>query len=437
MDRMSLLWLLTLGLPVLTVHLLTIALTKAIQSYSLLLLESRCAAKGRPERSLEVDQWDHKTERSAEALAVLTGLMLAAMTGLALGGASSSSGIAIIVLTVLAIGLLGYGVAGVVGKVFAEVVIDVLWPLARPVRVAAWPLTFGLRQIEHLMDSFGGRGETVHRPAHLELEIPVEEAQDDEDAEHELPESAHDLLQRAVALTRTDVRELMTPRSSIVALASTVTATEAAATFHRTGLSRVPLFEENRDDVVGVLYAKDLFARLTDGCSGGAISPRQLARPVVFVPESKNAYDLLEELRSRRIHVAIVLDEYGSVAGLITLEDLLEALVGPIDDEHDKPEPADPLVDLGDSRYQVDATVPLDVLNERLGLHLPTDGEFHTVGGLVFHELGRLPKKGDRVSVLGVTLTVVDVSDHTVRRLIVETTPRGVAVASGSTSASD
>ena len=111
------------------------------------------------------------------------------------------------------------------------------------------------------------------------------------------------------------------------------------------------------------------------------------------------------------------------MAGLVTLEDLLEELVGPIDDEHDIPTPADPVRELGGSRFEVDATLTLEELNERLGLQLPTDGEFQTIGGLVFHELGRLPVKGDRVIAHGVAFTVVDVSDHTIRRLVIDLSP--------------
>ena len=118
-------------------------------------------------------------------------------------------------------------------------------------------------------------------------------------------------------------------------------------------------------------------------------------RPAYFVPETKNAFELLEELRTERRQIAIVLDEYGGVAGLVTLEDLLEELVGAIDDEHDIPTPADPVRQLGGSRYEVDATLPIESLNERLGLHLPTDGDYLTVGGLAFHVLGRVPEPGE------------------------------------------
>src|SRR5262249_24773941 len=176
-----------------------------------------------------------------------------------------------------------------------------------------------------------------------------------------------------------DVPEIMTPRPLIVSLPSTVSADEAAACFRQTGLSRLPIFGANHDDIVGILYAKDLFARMTEARDFQAVIPRKLVRPAYFVPETKNAFELLEELRIQRRQIAIVLDEYGGVAGLVTLEDLLEQLVGPIDDEHDVPTAADPIRELGESRFEVDATLPVEELNGRLGLHLPTNGEFLTV----------------------------------------------------------
>ena len=193
-DRMSLAWMMAAGLPVLALHLVSIALTKAIQSYSRTLLEGRCAAKGHPERASLVEHWDHKTERATEALAVLTGLLLAALMGLGVGLATFPPSGVVVVLPVLAIGLLGYVIAGVIGKVFAEVIVDVLWPASSVLRAAAAPLTFGLRQVERLMESLSRRSETLHRPAHLQVEIPVEDDAPDEDAEPELPESARPAL---------------------------------------------------------------------------------------------------------------------------------------------------------------------------------------------------------------------------------------------------
>jgi magnesium and cobalt exporter, CNNM family len=410
--------LLMVGVPVVALHLFVIAWTKALRSYSPSLLEERCQAHGRRERAEEVARLDQRTERAAEALAVVTGLFLAALAGVGLGQVGSPPAVEWVILPVLAIGLLGYVMAGVIGKVFAEPILEATWPASGLIRAVAWPLTFGLRQVEQLVEWIAGLAE-VPRPASVEVEIPTEDAVPEDD-EPQLPEPARALLQHAVELTRTDVAALMTPRPLIVSLPATVTAREAAATFRRSGLSRVPIYGANHDDIVGILYVKDLFARMTEAEDPDQVSPRRLVRPTVFVPETKNAFELLEELRTQRRQIAIVLDEYGGVAGLVTLEDLLEQLVGTIDDEHDVPTPADPIRALGESRYEVDATLPVEELNERLGLHLPTHGEFLTVGGLAFHTLGRVPEPGEAFRVDGVDFTVVDVKDHRIRRLVID-----------------
>jgi CBS domain containing-hemolysin-like protein len=135
------------------------------------------------------------------------------------------------------------------------------------------------------------------------------------------------------------------------------------------------------------------------------------------VPETKNAAELLDELRQRRVQLAIVLDEYGTVAGLITLEDLLEEIVGPIDDEHDAPALSQPIVDLGGGRYEVDGSIDVEELNDRLHLGLPTDRDYQTVGGLAFDALGRVPEPGATFQSAGIDFTVLEVGDHAVRRL--------------------
>ncbi len=353
MDGLSAAAILAIGLPVMSIHFFAIAMAKALRSYSRSLLEVRCLERGHPDRADDVAHLDQRTERSAETLAVLTGLLLSALVGMGVGRLASPPRLEWMLLLVLTVGFLGYVLAGSLGKIFAEPIIDATWPASGFIRAIALPLTFGLRQVEWFVEWIAGRSEVPHRPASVEVEIPSEEEIPD-DTEPDLPESARELLQHAVELTRTDVSAIMTPRPLIASLPSTVSAEAAAATFRQTGLSRIPIFGSNHDDIVGILYLKDLFARMTEVKSWPAVNPRKLVRPAYFVPETKNAFELLEELRTQRRQIAVVLDEYGGVAGLVTLEDLLEELVGTIDDEHDIPTPDDPIRELGPSRYEVE-----------------------------------------------------------------------------------
>ena len=430
MVSLNLGWTLGLGLPVLALHLVSVTLSRALRTYSRSRLEEVCADRGRPERADQIMHEDERTERSAEAMAVVTGLALAALLGLALaallgngsryvGPAHAVEGM---VAIALGIGAVGYVMAGVVGRVFAETVLDASWPATGLLRALTSPLTVGAHLVETLASRIVQPADAAPRPASVEVEIPSDGG-DPEDPEAELPDSTRELLQRAVELTRCVVSDIMTPRSAIVALPASVSARAAAQTFRETGKSRIPLYGESRDDIIGILFAKDLFPRMTDPEGPDAVLPRNLVRPAYGVPESKNAYDLLDEFRSQRTQIAIVLDEYGGVSGLISLEDLLEELVGPIDDEHDIPTPDDSVVPLDGSRYEVDAALELEVLNERLRIHLPTDGDFSTVGGFAFHALGRLPEPGDSFRHDGIEFTIMKVVDHSIRRVLVDLQP--------------
>jgi CBS domain containing-hemolysin-like protein len=400
-----------------------VALTKALRSYSRSRLEEYCAHHGNPERAAEVTHRDVATERAAEAISVLTGLLLAALCGVALQPWRSPPRLGLLVLLVFLIGGLGYALAGVLGKVFAEPITYSLWPAAPLIRGLAWPLTQGTKGLEYLTEQLAGMPESGPRPASVEVEISSEAGERPEDSEAEIPQATRALLQRGVELSRASVSEIMIPPSAIVSLPANVSARAAAETLRHTGRSRIPIFGANRDDIIGVLVGKDLWVDLADNQNMDSVIPARLVRPAFFVPDTCNALHLVNELRSNRTQMAIVLDEYGAVAGLVTLEDLLEQLVGPIDDEHDVPTPADPIRSLGESRFEVDATLPLEVLKSRFGLRLPTLEDFQTVGGLALHELGRLPEPGDAFRHEGVEFTILDVRDHAVGRVMIDLSP--------------
>jgi CBS domain containing-hemolysin-like protein len=419
---LNLSWTLALGLPVLALHLVSVTLTKALRTYSRSRLEEVTARRGHPGRADAIAHQDERTERAAETLAVVTGLLLAALLGATAGLVAPRQAVEAVVAIALVVGGVGYVLAGVVGRVLAETVLDRFWPATGLLRAVTAPLTVGLRAVEAVAYHLADRGDAAPRPASVEVEIPAD-GEDPETVEAEIPDSTRELLQKAIELTRRDVSELMTPGSSIVLLPSSISAREAARVFRETGKSRIPLYGENRDDIVGILYAKDLFPPMTDDDEHSPVIPRKLVRPPYRVPETMNAYKLLDEFRSKRTQIAIVVDEYGGVAGLITLEDLLEELVGAIDDEHDVPTPSDPVIALGDERYVVDAALSVEDLNERLSLHLPTDGDFLTVGGFAFHALGRFPEPGASFRHDGVEFTIVEVADHSIRRVRLDLHP--------------
>jgi putative hemolysin len=209
------------------------------------------------------------------------------------------------------------------------------------------------------------------------------------------------------------VHEVMVARVDIVALAVDDALGEIVETIVSEGHSRIPVYDGNIDNIVGMLYAKDLLPYLVGEDRPPSI--RRLVRTPLFVPESMLVDDLLHSLQRRRVHIAIVLDEHGGTAGLITIEDLIEEIVGEIQDEYDEEEPM--IVALSEREARVDGRADVDDLLEHFGATLEGDDqeEFDTVGGLVYHHIGGVPKVGDTVSVDGLQLTVEATDGRRVR----------------------
>lgn len=212
-----------------------------------------------------------------------------------------------------------------------------------------------------------------------------------------------DMIYSVFKFGDTVVRELMVPRIDIVALDVEASIDQALDKIIQAGHSRIPVYEETIDNIKGVLYAKDLLSLWRSNQQDSKLV--NILREPYFVPESKKADELLEDLRSRETHIAIVIDEYGGTAGLVTIEDLLEVIVGDIRDEYDFFEEADYEM-ISETEYICNAGISLDDLNELLEIGLPTD-ENDTLGGYIFSQLGKIPEIGDKVIANGVEMEVL------------------------------
>jgi CBS domain containing-hemolysin-like protein len=208
-------------------------------------------------------------------------------------------------------------------------------------------------------------------------------------------------------------REVMVPRIDVVALEINTSVAEALNKIVEAGHSRIPVYEESIDHIRGLLYAKDLLAMWREGDTSRPI--KDLLRPAHFVPESKKAVDLLADMQQRKIHLAVVVDEYGGTAGLVTLEDLIEEIVGEIRDEYDFDE-EEMHQQISEREYIFDAGIDLDDLNRLLDLDLPTD-ESDTLGGYVFSKLGKVPIEGEIVEQDDMRLEVLRVDDRRLRKI--------------------
>jgi CBS domain containing-hemolysin-like protein len=220
------------------------------------------------------------------------------------------------------------------------------------------------------------------------------------------------LIRQVIEFGDTVVREVMVPRTDMLAVEGGARVSDAVELVINSGKSRIPVFEQGIDDVIGIVYARDLLKAEREGKGDEPV--RTLAREAHFVPETKRVAELMREMQKQKFHIAIVVDEYGGTAGLVTLEDLLEELVGEIVDEYDVEDAKWERLANGD--YRVDARMPLDEVNELLAADLP-DGDWDTIGGLLYSELGHVPLEGESVQVDGRRLTAEKVDGRRIERV--------------------
>jgi CBS domain containing-hemolysin-like protein len=220
------------------------------------------------------------------------------------------------------------------------------------------------------------------------------------------------MIQSVFELGDTPAREVMVPRTEMIWIEKDKSAGQATSLAVRSGHSRIPVIGENVDDIVGVVYLKDLVQQTYNSTSGGRdTGVAQVMRPAVFVPDSKPLDSLLREMQRDRNHMALLVDEYGAIAGLVTIEDVLEEIVGEIADEYDAAEVA-PVEDLGDNRFRVSARLPIEDVGELYGVEFDEDLDVDTVGGLLALELGRVPLPGAEVISHGLRLHAEGGADH-------------------------
>jgi CBS domain containing-hemolysin-like protein len=227
------------------------------------------------------------------------------------------------------------------------------------------------------------------------------------------------LIRQVIEFGDTVVREVMVPRTDMVTVEARAVVGDVIEVAIAAGYSRIPCYDQGVDDVVGIVFAKDLLRAEREG--KGDLEVRSLAREPHFVPESKRVAELMREMQKEKFHIAIVVDEYGGTAGLVTLEDLIEELVGEIVDEYDVEDAKWERLANGD--YRVDARMPVDEVNELLSCNLP-DGDWDTVGGLVYSQLGHVPDEGESVEVDGRRLTAEKVDGRRIERVRISKAPR-------------
>jgi len=230
-----------------------------------------------------------------------------------------------------------------------------------------------------------------------------------------LDAEALSMIEGVLQVSETQVRDVMIPRSQMDMLDVAESPEKFIPFVIEKAHSRFPVFEDNRDNVIGILLAKDLLRFYAED----EFNMREMLRPAVFVPEAKRLNVLLKEFRANRNHIAIVVDEYGGVSGLVTIEDVIEQIVGDIEDEYDFDETEDNILVDRSGRYRVKAVTEIADFNERFGTHF-SDEDYDTVGGLVVGRFGRLPKRGESITIEGYTFQVLRADSRKVHSLLVD-----------------
>ncbi|MHC4247565.1 MAG: hemolysin family protein [Planctomycetota bacterium] len=301
--------------------------------------------------------------------------------------------------------------ARTVGANFAEGIVYWLGGVARVALLPVRPLGLFILFGGKMVDRMRGKREPESEEEEIEDEIRAIVAEGTTGGVLERDEG--EMIESVLRLGDADVAEIMTPRTDMVSISVSAALDEAVTVATDSGHSRLPVYGENRDDIVGVLYVKDLLRHW------GKASPpalKDVIRKPHFIPESREVSGLLEDMQKEGAHIAIVLDEYGGTSGLVTVEDIVEEIVGEIKDEYDRRgEPT--WTEMGEGALDSDARVHVDDINKALGVDLPEAEDYDTVGGLVISLIGRIPRTGEKVRSSGVEFEVLDADARRVKRL--------------------
>ncbi|MGL5125586.1 MAG: hemolysin family protein [Fusobacteriaceae bacterium] len=237
------------------------------------------------------------------------------------------------------------------------------------------------------------------------------------EAEGIIEEGEKDMIHSIFEFGETSAKEVMTPRTSMFALEASKTIDQIWTELLEQGFSRVPVYEDTIDNVVGILYVRDILNAVKEGKTD--VSIKKFLRIPYFVPENKSIIEILKEFQTKKVHIAMVLDEYGGVVGLVTIEDLIEEIVGEIRDEFDHEE-EESIIKVDENTYVIDAMVDIETLNKDLNLHFPISGDYESLAGLILTEIGKVAEIGDGVEIQGVKLKVLEKDKLRISKVLLE-----------------
>jgi len=287
-----------------------------------------------------------------------------------------------------------------------------LLPFVRPLEMLMLPVAGPFSMLGRLTSRFlGPKPSNDARFTESEVEWVVSEGQ----KQGALGQEPADMIRNVLELKDLVARDVMVPRTRVCGIEVDTPLAEVLKFVATEGHSRYPVYREKIDNVVGLLYAKDLFRLVKDARLIATPLGDLVRAPVNFVPEMQGVSSVLREMRGRRLHMAVVIDEFGGVSGIVTLEDILEVIVGEIRDEYDTEDA--PIQDLGEGRLLADAAVPVSDLSAYLGMEIPENGDYESIGGLIIHQAGNVPARGEQINAFGLTFIVRDADEKRVAKV--------------------
>jgi CBS domain containing-hemolysin-like protein len=305
-------------------------------------------------------------------------------------------------------------------KYAAEGVLVATLPVCHACRILFSPARRTLGILDALVRRLAGVPKGFTPVSDIEEEIAS--VVDEGEREGSIEEDQKDMIANVIKFKHADVSQIMTPRTDVVSIAHEAAVEAARRLIAESGYSRIPVTRGNLDSIAGILYAKDLL----DGAAFDAardVRVKDVMRKPVFVPETKRLDELLREFQVEKNHMAVVLDEYGGTAGLVTMEDVVEEIVGEIVDEYE-PELPESIRALAGGAFEVDARVHIDELNDELPIALPEHDDYETIGGFVLSRMGYIPKAGESFEHDGLRITVLEAEERRVTRLRIDLSPR-------------
>jgi CBS domain containing-hemolysin-like protein len=306
----------------------------------------------------------------------------------------------------------GVAIPNAWAKYSGDWLIVAVLPMLVVVRFVCYPVIVLLELFDPLVRRLAGVPVLDAKSHADELEKEILDAVSEGERHGAVDEEEKEMIESVIELTDTRVDEIMTPRTEIEALRKDADLDKVLQTIRAKGHSRIPVYDETIDTILGVLYAKDLLQR----DEHEPFDLQSIIRQALFIPESKLVRGLLREFQEQKVHIALVLDEYGGTAGLVTIEDILEELVGEIADEYDATAP-DELTRLDENTVEVDARMRIDDLNDQLDIELPEDEDYETIGGFVFSRMGKIPSVGEHCEHDNIGIHVVGAESRRITRL--------------------